>query len=328
VNLSEFSLDEVPEESVGGAKEYSTEELKSILKATSWEGVPDAVARDPSLLMTAEALLSKFQREGYKSRGREQDDHVYKMLCSIQDQYEETGSLSIKQAAVVLRQARKKLIVRDLPPSPPTKAQLDYIYSLSKKVGDVKSLSPQTKEEATKIIEELKARAAESYVDKTMLHEDGFFKDPTTGDIYMVQWNLSGSGLYAKVLKKTIDLRNFEDYTENCTAEVYTYLAEHRYDERGYAAESDYVITDSTPIDVIRWADENGRIYGTWVYRGRAPLRYLTPDNRLTPDEAREFGHLYGICCICSRRLNKEESKQAGIGPVCAAKMRKEGLWA
>jgi hypothetical protein len=49
-------------------------------------------------------------------------------------------------------------------------------------------------------------------------------------------------------------------------------------------------------------------------------IRGLTADDKMTLSEAKEFGALYGTCCVCARTLTKEESIEAGIGPVCAGK--------
>lgn len=46
----------------------------------------------------------------------------------------------------------------------------------------------------------------------------------------------------------------------------------------------------------------------------------LRPEHALTIEQAKEFGALYGTCCVCGRTLTREESIEAGIGPVCAAK--------
>jgi hypothetical protein len=46
----------------------------------------------------------------------------------------------------------------------------------------------------------------------------------------------------------------------------------------------------------------------------------LRPEHALTIEQAKEFGALYGTCCVCGRTLTKEESIEAGIGPVCAEK--------
>lgn len=49
-------------------------------------------------------------------------------------------------------------------------------------------------------------------------------------------------------------------------------------------------------------------------------VRKLSASTRLSLEEAKEFGALYGTCCVCSRTLTDENSIAAGIGPVCAGK--------
>lgn len=49
-------------------------------------------------------------------------------------------------------------------------------------------------------------------------------------------------------------------------------------------------------------------------------IRNLSEDTAMTLEEAKEFGALYGTCCVCARTLTNEESIEAGIGPVCASK--------
>lgn len=49
-------------------------------------------------------------------------------------------------------------------------------------------------------------------------------------------------------------------------------------------------------------------------------VRNLSNETRMTLDEARAFGALYGTCCACGRTLTDEASIAAGIGPVCANK--------
>lgn len=43
----------------------------------------------------------------------------------------------------------------------------------------------------------------------------------------------------------------------------------------------------------------------------------LTPEMKMTPEQAQEFGRLYGVCCRCGRTLTDEESIAYGIGPKC-----------
>ena len=59
---------------------------------------------------------------------------------------------------------------------------------------------------------------------------------------------------------------------------------------------------------------------GAFVY---APgvIRDLTPDHRMTLEQAASIGHLTGQCCVCARTLTKPESVTAGIGPVCSGRL-------
>jgi hypothetical protein len=56
----------------------------------------------------------------------------------------------------------------------------------------------------------------------------------------------------------------------------------------------------------------------------RGAIYRLTASDKMTLEEAKAFGALYGTCCVCGRTLTDEESIAAGIGPVCAGK----GEWA
>ncbi len=59
---------------------------------------------------------------------------------------------------------------------------------------------------------------------------------------------------------------------------------------------------------------------GSWEY---APglVRRLTMADRLTLEEAKAYGHLYGQCIVCGRTLTDEKSIEAGIGPICAGRL-------
>lgn len=50
-------------------------------------------------------------------------------------------------------------------------------------------------------------------------------------------------------------------------------------------------------------------------------IRSIRPSDRMTLDQAREFGALYGTCCVCGRTLTDERSIEAAIGPVCANRL-------
>jgi hypothetical protein len=50
-------------------------------------------------------------------------------------------------------------------------------------------------------------------------------------------------------------------------------------------------------------------------------LRHLTEQGRkMTAEEGRQYGQLYGVCCRCGAQLTDEESIARGLGPVCASK--------
>ncbi len=61
-----------------------------------------------------------------------------------------------------------------------------------------------------------------------------------------------------------------------------------------------------------------------WEYLGAAVYKLPQGSQRLTLEEAKEFGRMTGTCVRCGRRLDVPESVEAGIGPVCARK----GEWA
>lgn len=47
-------------------------------------------------------------------------------------------------------------------------------------------------------------------------------------------------------------------------------------------------------------------------------IRKLRPEHRMSLEEAKAFGAVYGTCAACGRTLTNEASIEAGIGPVCA----------
>lgn len=49
-------------------------------------------------------------------------------------------------------------------------------------------------------------------------------------------------------------------------------------------------------------------------------INKLHPEDRMTLEQAREFGRLYGVCCKCGATLTDETSIEAGIGPVCGSR--------
>jgi len=106
--------------------------------------------------------------------------------------------------------------------------------------------------------------------------------------------------------------------------------------DRALAEEGVYVLEDGTIVKIKsnktktncyanRWVKIGGErltetgehVNGEWEY---APeLRSdCTEDLRMTLDQAKEFGVLYGKCVKCGRHLSDAESVERAIGPVCA----------
>lgn len=50
-------------------------------------------------------------------------------------------------------------------------------------------------------------------------------------------------------------------------------------------------------------------------------IKTLAPMYRMTLEEAKALGALYGTCIVCGRTLSDEKSVAAGIGPTCAKKV-------
>jgi hypothetical protein len=63
-----------------------------------------------------------------------------------------------------------------------------------------------------------------------------------------------------------------------------------------------------------------GNASAEFVYEGSGPLSKLTEDHRVSLEEARQFGELYGCCVKCGATLTDEESQADMMGPVCSGR--------
>jgi hypothetical protein len=98
-----------------------------------------------------------------------------------------------------------------------------------------------------------------------------------------------------------------------------------------------FVTSLATEVYRVRWNQSKTRLYGELVvphaaddtdgeeghghveflYNGKA-LSFLRASDKLTWQEAREFGALYGTCVACGRSLEDPRSVVQGYGPKCA----------
>ncbi len=58
----------------------------------------------------------------------------------------------------------------------------------------------------------------------------------------------------------------------------------------------------------------------TFAY-AQGAVSKLRPEHRMTLEEAKAFGALYGVCCVCGATLTDEKSIANGIGPVCEGRV-------
>ena len=92
-----------------------------------------------------------------------------------------------------------------------------------------------------------------------------------------------------------------------------------------YKTQKGHQVAKIARIEQVRSYDrtknEEIALDGQWTvefeYAGKAPLKSLRPSMKLTIEQAREFGMIYGSCICCNRTLTDELSVYLGIGPVC-----------
>lgn len=81
----------------------------------------------------------------------------------------------------------------------------------------------------------------------------------------------------------------------------------------------------------IQRSQESGYLYakvllqelsGKWSFTHlQGGLKLVSEATKITLEDAKKYGQLYGTCCMCGRTLTDERSIAAGIGPVCAEKV-------
>jgi hypothetical protein len=72
-------------------------------------------------------------------------------------------------------------------------------------------------------------------------------------------------------------------------------------------------------IETFTDVDGEEKKEGKFVYQPNG-MRRLRPEYKMSLEEAKKYGSLYGICCVCGRTLTNEESIADGIGPICGGK--------
>lgn len=86
---------------------------------------------------------------------------------------------------------------------------------------------------------------------------------------------------------------------------------------------------DEAIVVKVQWNRAHTNLYakqldpetGRFEYTPGLVARVAKEGRKLTLEEAKHLGHLYGRCCCCGATLTDEDSIEAGIGPICASKL-------
>lgn len=95
--------------------------------------------------------------------------------------------------------------------------------------------------------------------------------------------------------------------------------------ERRVQVDEGMYLKDDKVYKVQRAVHGSGHLYAkvlnghSFTYESGA-LSTLRPEHKMTLAQAKEYGALYGTCCVCGRTLTNEVSIRDGIGPICAGK--------
>lgn len=101
--------------------------------------------------------------------------------------------------------------------------------------------------------------------------------------------------------------------------------------EDGNAISEGYFLQTDSVYRVVRGKTGNRNLYAKklittsfgrarWEYAPGA-IRHLIHADRLTLEDAKAMGTRYGVCVVCGRTLTDPDSVEAGIGPVCSARL-------
>jgi hypothetical protein len=76
----------------------------------------------------------------------------------------------------------------------------------------------------------------------------------------------------------------------------------------------------ASELKLSDYVDEVGKREAYFEYAGGLKKLGITADAKLSYEQAKQFGALYGSCICCGRLLTNELSIALGIGPVCGGR--------
>lgn len=171
-----------------------------------------------------------------------------------------------------------------------TGPQRRYLEDLLVKRGTIKGIEPEKIREAlVEFLTKVDKRKASTLIDRVKAE------------------NVRLEALYAPLRQdaaKAVELEDGMYMVENTVWKVY-----HTVHGRNEQVAKEFVTDGSITEETTS---------GEFVYRGKRPVAWIgSTGRRMTLEEAREFGAVYGICCRCAATLTDELSIALGIGPVC-----------
>jgi hypothetical protein len=138
------------------------------------------------------------------------------------------------------------------------------------------------------------------------------FGDPTRQPGEQPQWSLSGGGITHTPKQELEDGMYKGPQPNEHIYKVYRTQKQIQVAKRLMVHEPDCGgCNNDDPCDPPYMATAE------FKYEGKAPLKFLKPDMRLSMKDALEFGKIYGQCVVCGRTLTNELSIHLGIGPIC-----------
>lgn len=207
--------------------------------------------------------------------------------------------------------------------NPASEKQVNYLRSLCTRTGEPMPALPIAKAEASRLIDRLVSLPSKPGTTGASEKQANFIRTlwaqkHMPGDVEAIIGVLRNPGEASKMIDA---LKATEDQAPSVERpQAQADLEDAIYLIDGEVRKVYHTVHGSGQQVAKVWDTDSLR----FEYAGKRGLRGLTPAHKMTLEQAREFGHVYGVCCNCGATLTDERSIEAGIGPVCAG----QGHWA
>lgn len=212
------------------------------------------------------------------------------------------------------------LMPRDWTPDPATDKQTGYLSSL---LSETVALQTKLKEKGVPHVDELLAETEKVHAAASKRIDEGTFTKGNASQAidFVVDMNRKltarlrayGDGSHT-IFGRETKTRVTEDgmYQDPATGTVWRVQYAKQGSGRLYAKRLSIVEAAKTDADgkIVKPAK------GKFVYQPGG-LRSIDPAWKMSLEQAKDFGALYGMCCVCCATLTAEQSIEDGIGPVC-----------